>query len=743
MQRSWSLPRRRTFLACNACKSKKSRCDGGRPNCERCVKLGRVCVYTLNDRDERMAQRNTWVARQQEPYRDARPADTAATTLSQTLSSPIIVNDRHSDAPTTTASNESPRTVARKTARERQPRSDEPANTPLSESLADVLATNAFDQSSNDEVGYFGSSTNHGFFWCLSGAIANLGYKEARYHTQQPTSTVDTRSNRRKSSKQDLPHRGATRNKLQYPSHEELVARFFDTISVVLPYVDEQSVMNKLHLMRENENSSDPSTQSWQALISIILAYALYTLDGPSPEPFYRRVVRLLYGTAVHLSTLQTLQALVLLSSFEQNIRRSMASLSSHALAVRTAYHLGIHAPPTYAYIGSKEKKLRARLWLAITSQDRILSACLGRPCLVAMNHVRPEIAKIIVDSDTSEADGGTLASNYSAAFFSLLTSLHEITGHALDKIYLSNIGSVRDLSKEQLLSEVLHLSLKLDTWKNSNNFFGIMRADVGFGSWVPPSEEAERLAIALSLHYHRIVLLVHGGIVMRSLEWLSITGENFLSGIAGDTIMSLLRRDLPAARDTHYVICEILQRRGFSEHNALWWICNYSAFTLSLHSFGLWVLSSHITDARPDGIRLQKADTEDLLQSALRNLRTMGGVSMLSSKAYRRLQSLFNLLQDKESTSNSILSPQESRDAFGDGLLSAPQGSSWIGQQLETTNSPVANYMLPSLEEYGPDALYGFLGHQDPFGYQDPFGFGISDMDYDFSNVIGGQSTI
>jgi hypothetical protein len=64
-------------------------------------------------------------------------------------------------------------------------------------------------------------------------------------------------------------------------------------------------------------------------------------------------------------------QALVLLSSFEQNIRRSMASLSSHALAVRTAYHLGLHAPSTYIHLGAGEKSLRARLWLAIVTQDR------------------------------------------------------------------------------------------------------------------------------------------------------------------------------------------------------------------------------------------------------------------------------------------------------------------------------------------------------------------------------------
>lgn len=104
------------------------------------------------------------------------------------------------------------------------------------------------------------------------------------------------------------------------------------------------------------------------------------------------------------------------------------------------------------------------------------------------------------------------------------------------------------------------------------------MNADVGFGNWIPPSEDAERLAIILSLHYHRIVLLVHGAIVMRSLECLTSVGPQFPSGVTGDTIVAMLRRTLVAARDTHYVICEVLQKRpGFLETNALWWICNYS----------------------------------------------------------------------------------------------------------------------------------------------------------------------
>ncbi|KID93925.1 hypothetical protein MAJ_10113, partial [Metarhizium majus ARSEF 297] len=209
------------------------------------------------------------------------------------------------DTPSTINSGHDPRPLLRQSARDMKPKHTSPSDPPLSESLADVLATNAFDQLSNGEVGYFGSSTNHGFFWCLSGAIANLGYKASRSQAQQASPASDMRGSRSSVLRKSLPHKTLRESIQEYPSNEELVARFFDNIGDVLPYVDKVSVMGKLHVLDEDANESCPSTQSWQALLNIVLAYALYTIDGPSPEPFYRRVINLLYGKAIHLSTIQ------------------------------------------------------------------------------------------------------------------------------------------------------------------------------------------------------------------------------------------------------------------------------------------------------------------------------------------------------------------------------------------------------------------------------------------------------
>ncbi|KAJ5121028.1 uncharacterized protein N7515_008989 [Penicillium bovifimosum] len=41
----------RTPQACTACRSKKAKCDGRRPKCQSCQRMGRVCTYTSSKRD--------------------------------------------------------------------------------------------------------------------------------------------------------------------------------------------------------------------------------------------------------------------------------------------------------------------------------------------------------------------------------------------------------------------------------------------------------------------------------------------------------------------------------------------------------------------------------------------------------------------------------------------------------------------------------------------------------------------
>ncbi|KAF3396643.1 hypothetical protein DPV78_007605 [Talaromyces pinophilus] len=53
-----ALPRRRARQACNHCHSRKARCSGQYPECDRCRSLGRLCVYPDNERRGRRFARS-------------------------------------------------------------------------------------------------------------------------------------------------------------------------------------------------------------------------------------------------------------------------------------------------------------------------------------------------------------------------------------------------------------------------------------------------------------------------------------------------------------------------------------------------------------------------------------------------------------------------------------------------------------------------------------------------------------
>ena len=64
-------------------------------------------------------------------------------------------------------------------------------------------------------------------------------------------------------------------------------------------------------------------------------------------------------------------QLLLLVCAFQQNHQRSVASWTFHALAVKTAFQMGLHAPATYEGLSADRCQLRIQLWLGVLNHDR------------------------------------------------------------------------------------------------------------------------------------------------------------------------------------------------------------------------------------------------------------------------------------------------------------------------------------------------------------------------------------
>ncbi|UPK95844.1 hypothetical protein LCI18_006779 [Fusarium solani-melongenae] len=639
------IKRPRASIACDACRQTKSKCDGANPGCERCLRLHLECTYSHNVRDKRLnrqaERRANFELRSRVSELEARlaaasqnpdPADANASegfhiNLSDAEVSPHLPDSNHE----TEMQREN-------TATERSDKS---------ESRIDVLAAGVFDHpSSGSSICYFGSSSNHALFWSLTASIANLGHRSSRLH-QEPLRAVQAHT-----GPVHLPH-PASSSITHYESVDEvdivntpgrdeamnLISRFFDTVGAVLPYVNQPALLDSFDkIAGPSESHPKSSNRAVKALRSIIFAHALSTRDAAAAEPFYRRTLSLLDPKTLYAPSLELLQALLLLSIFQQNSQRSTESWTTHSLAVKASYQLGIHAPSSYDHLTASEKELRSSLWFATVNQDRMLSSALGQPCMIPLQHVRSDILYMLV----SMRQQRTVEMQYSPEnleYFRNIVMLHGIMGVVMESVCGSNIDPSSSIKTDQLLGKTLELSLRLEKWRSSTSPRSILESDVNFSSWTESDIEAQRNSILLSIFYYRTVLLIHGCLLMSTLEAATRKDQQAVSGVLKNTAASLLKDDFTATNNFCHLIRGLLAYSPtFFKSNAIWWTCNYAALTISLHMFAFW-LASTSPEAEFIACGHSSFQLEARLSACLDMLRAIGASSAMSVKAHRCLQ--------------------------------------------------------------------------------------------------------
>lgn len=96
-------------------------------------------------------------------------------------------------------------------------------------------------------------------------------------------------------------------------SHEslELIKRFFDTIGGALPFISQPTLIDEVH-RGTDKLEGRRSSRSSKALLNIVFAHALSTVDGGLPEPFYHKALGLLLMDEQNVCTsnLETSQCL-------------------------------------------------------------------------------------------------------------------------------------------------------------------------------------------------------------------------------------------------------------------------------------------------------------------------------------------------------------------------------------------------------------------------------------------------
>ncbi|CZR63519.1 uncharacterized protein PAC_13416 [Phialocephala subalpina] len=507
------------------------------------------------------------------------------------------------------------------------------------EAAVDTLATAAFNDVPEHNIGYFGPTSNHALFRSLSSTFAHISrhsFPLQQHPTINPTrpyrdrtrpiSTGSMQSQKILNIKPDVADLHAIPNGQDLAL---LMNQFFGTVGLTLPIIDRSAVLPEHN--RSRELNGDQLSKPKLALIHVLCAYALSTLRNETAIAFYHRALLLLDDRTLRGSSLELVQVLLLLGSFQQNNQRSVASWTLHATAVKASFQLGLHSPRSYEDHGLHDSELRKRVWFAVINQDRSLSASLGRPCLIPLQYIRVQppqdpssILHILPTATPDHID--------SLLYFNKTISLNGIKGSAIEVLYDYNIESLTPFTLDELIIKRIQLSSMLEQWReNSSSSSCHILAETDFGKWTLSSYSTNRFNILLSIQYYAMILLINGPILARLLqEGVQSRQHGRETMLLLETMIPMIKNDLSAAKELRELIhIAVTCSETFLDFNGAWWMCNYTMFTVILHLFGI-LLACKINDMRD----IEMADIRSSLDSGLETLRLVERTSLMSRKA-------------------------------------------------------------------------------------------------------------
>ncbi|KAH7405627.1 fungal-specific transcription factor domain-containing protein [Phaeosphaeria sp. MPI-PUGE-AT-0046c] len=630
------LPKRRKVaLACTPCRDKKIRCDGMRPTCSTCSELELLCHY------ERPSCLQPRKPTYEQLVRRVNELETrlAVSGASATEAAPLPLEESKLE----------------------------------DESSVDILATNAFDETPLKDIGYFGPTSNHALFRIISSALVERLplMREASSDCVKRSwpSMVDSilPSAMRKSTtvpRSHASHDLPSRNKdisLDAQELQKLVSYFFTIFGDLLPYMNEDTLLG-----------DDPTTKlstRWQsckvgrALLSMICAHATHLQGSRTAELYYSYTLKLLEGLTLRGASIELVQTLLLLCLFQQNTRRSIASWTYHALAVKAAFQLGLHSPDFYIGIRSRAHVIPEQVWFGVVSQDRSLSTALGRPCLISSKFVHIKLP----ETDTLPAGDG-IAVQASKSLYGMQTILlNDLKAVIVERVYASNTGMTASITSHETVVQRLECTQLLAKWRHGHSSaFPEVRCEE-IEHWPEELYQKHRFRLLLSLQHHSALLLLNGPIVTRTIADAAAQGS--VSSSCTAEVVIAIAQDFRTARDlSRKVHCIVRKSSNFIDENAIWWACNYSTFTAALH-----LLAIILVCCQWNGAELSQAvdmfEVRDALILSLETLEMIERSSLMNRKGRECLRRFLRVLD------NLVLQPQT--DTFDETWAASIQGGS------------------------------------------------------------------
>ncbi|EWY89828.1 hypothetical protein FOYG_07481 [Fusarium oxysporum NRRL 32931] len=587
--------RRRVALACSACRIRKSRCNGVRPRCDTCDKLGFDCSYEQQETSANLlVPKDIFAALEAkvklletniEQHNGRLNLVESTLKSSRSLRQDVVLPLHHQPGNVVVNIDEIPENGA-------------------GQSMTDGMAVSFVDE---QDCGFFGPSSNIALMRHILRAVDTKRTQQCNQTSLTPASEYSAYEGGLVSNLNAFPTTSSESQKaganLLPPDEvmQRLIRAYFDNTGLLFPYIHEQEFLDTYERFRASGFRGNVR-RTWLGLLNMILAMATCTScweDSGSETTFeesdvyYRRAQELCYTQMFRGTTLETVQYLLLTSQYLQGTHKSVHTWTIHGLAVKAAMSIGLHSRDIASKFTPLQQEIRKRTWFGCILLDS-LSLTFGRPCAIPEEYIRLDLPKTLpVPMSTSDE-----VHKMSTAFYNASITLYRIMGRIIGSLYGSNLGCEDQSSDTATMTSMIQFGQELSDWQNS------LPQHLGLRSVDNMPQDAnedvhdplrEKFRTILTLRYLNVQLLLHRPIFIRSLGTLLRESKTPYrnAGSINSMHANFDRVFVQVAENVIDIIYTILTRPDHGRHLiGAWWFTLYYAFSAALAIFGSLLIS-------------------------------------------------------------------------------------------------------------------------------------------------------
>ncbi|KAH8146559.1 uncharacterized protein LAJ45_09506 [Morchella importuna] len=614
--------RKRVSLACNACRTRKSKCDGVRPKCSMCRDLDFDCVYQQSASSSNTIVGKDYIGRLETRLLAVENLLAAQASLSLRNNLPQTPTDHSTVSHDYDETSHSPEELQQP---QKRLRVDGPVDTNGGETFVNLRQGQLEDESSapdtvldgmgalnlgdEEDYGYFGPSSNIAFIGHVTRALATSvsvtaafpkDFRRTESALEQSSATSTRFMSARASpapldSGSEFEARTGNVNIYVIPPRKRVlhyVTLYFQNTNILFPYLHQPSFLETYE--EAQKEGFTKVRRTWLALLNLVMAMGSRASTErevsaeekyKAAEVFYQRGWGLCDGHFLRLASLDSVHLLLLMSHYLQSTRKPNQCWTTHGLAVRIALQLGLHSNQALQRFPPLERELRKRAWYGCVLLDRTLCMTFGRPSAITAYAEKLDLP-LDVEDDVFKPNMSPIPPSgpTSTTFFILSIKLYSLLGSIIDTLYGGNLGG-GDQPEPTFadVARVAEIEEKLSIWRQQlpSALTIVSAADIPVGGG-PPSK-FWRQSIILSLRYYNTRALLHRQFVVKGLSEIWGGGPS-CNRFEGDFFWNFGWASIKVCAESAIETVEIVHKVKYrSDLLGFWWFTLYYTFNASL----------------------------------------------------------------------------------------------------------------------------------------------------------------